>query len=52
MTVVKAHWRAGWAPPYRCGRSGFDSQVGQIGPSVADGSPPRLRFFNVVMPRR
>ena len=30
----------------------FDCGVGQIGQSVADGSPPLQRFFRVVLPRR
>ena len=34
------------------GGVGFDSQVGQIGHSVANGSPPLQRFFEAVLPRR
>ena len=31
---------------------GFDYQVGQIRHSVANGSPPLLRVFGAVLPRR
>ena len=30
---------------------GFDSRAGQIGHSVAKGSPPLQRFFGAVLPR-
>ena len=34
------------------GGLGFDSRAGQIGHSVANGSPPLRRFFGAVLPRR
>ena len=40
--------RSGLRHRYRCGKFGFDSRVGQIGHSVANGSPPLRRFFGAV----
>ena len=31
---------------------GFNSQAGQSGHNVANGSPPLRRFFEAVLPRR
>ena len=37
---------------YRSGDLGFESQVGKIGHSVAEGSPPLRRFFGAVLSSR
>ena len=34
------------------GGLGFESRAGQIGQNVANGSPPLVRFFGAVLPRR
>ena len=31
---------------------GFDYRSGQVGHGIANGSPPLLRFFGAVLPRR
>ena len=37
---------------YRCGGLSFDFQIGHIGHSVANGSPPLRRFIGAVLRRR